>query len=212
MGKQSGQTYMGDASPNVFFGTPYADSLYGYEGDDELHGGVGNDTLNGHDGDDRLYGDDGNDTLYGGFGNDVLDGGAGDDRLFPGLGNDVLTGRGGADAFAYTPLYWNDQTDGVTLITDFTSGVDKIDLSRIDADERTAPGIITGKKTPGNEAFHLVATSDGITPGDLVITTGTDELGQTITIILGYTNTTPGADLEIHLTGTPTIVASDFIL
>jgi len=65
----------------------------------------------------------GNDIL---LGNDVankLDAGAGDDILNGGKGNDTLTGGAGRDTFVFA-------NDGSTdTITDFLTGVDKIDLS-----------------------------------------------------------------------------------
>ena len=186
---------------DILVGNAANNRMYGYAGDDDLYGLGGDDEMLAHDGNDRLYGGDGNDTLYGGSGDDLLDGGAGNDRLLPGIGNDQLTGGAGADQFVYTALYWTDQTDGITLITDFQRGVDIIDLARLDANESTTPGVIKGKNTPGNEAFTLVGETDGITPGHLTITTGIDGLGRPITIVTGYTNTVPGADLEIHLLG-----------
>lgn len=215
MGKQPAEI-RGTSADDVLTGTANGESLFGYEGNDQIYGFGGNDTLNGHEGNDSLYGGDGSDTLYGGIGDDRLDGGAGNDSLFAGIGNDVLTGGCGADIFAYTPWFWTDQTDGVTLITDFQSGVDRIDLSRLDANETTAPGIIRGHSTPGNEAFVLVSSTDGVTPGHLVITTGTDAEGRPITIILGYTDTVAGADLEIHLLGVtgiggPIVTGGDLI-
>ena len=203
---------MGGAGNDTLNGTAFDDRMYGYEGNDVIHGGAGNDEIQARDGDDSLFGDGGDDTLYGGFGSDSLDGGAGNDRLFPGVGNDVLTGGTGADLFGYTPLNWTAQTEGISTITDFERGIDLIDLSRLDADESTAPGIIKGKNTPGNEAFRLVGSTDGVTAGDLTVTYGLDEFRQPITIVRGYTNTAPGADVEIHLSGTVTLTAGDFIL
>ena len=203
---------------DTLYGYGGDDYLYGHEGDDKLYGGSGNDQLQGHDGNDVLDGGDGNDFLAGGGGNDIVDGGAGNDVLGWGnYGHDILTGGSGADRFYSGAWEWTKQQVGTVLITDFESGIDTLDLTRFDADERTAPGIIKGKNTPGNEAFTVVGTTDGVTPGHLVITTGVDELGRPITIVLGYTNTDLGADIEIHLLGTtadggPIISASDILL
>lgn len=179
------------------------DSIYGYGGNDRLEGNGGNDTLYGHEGDDILLGGAGDDILAGQEGSDILDGGAGNDTLgWGGFGHETLTGGSGSDRFYSGAWAWDDQQVGTVLITDFESGVDTLDLSRFDADERTTPGIIKGKSTPGNEAFTVVAQTDGVTPGHLVITTGLDAFGQPITIVLGYTNTDPGADVEVYLSGT----------
>lgn len=58
-------------------------------------------------------------------GSDVLQGGAGDDTLIGGLGNDTLSGGGDKDVFVFAK-------DGSTdTITDFQTGIDKIDLSAV---------------------------------------------------------------------------------
>jgi Ca2+-binding RTX toxin-like protein len=57
---------------------------------------------------------------------DTLSGGAGADTLNAGQGPDQLTGAGGADSFVFGQLPWN-----AGHVTDFTPGVDKIDLRQI---------------------------------------------------------------------------------
>lgn len=212
-----GKTESGGPGDDTLVGTEANDYLYGLGGNDTLQGLGGNDTLYGHEGNDTLLGGAGDDVLAGQEGDDILDGGAGNDVLgWGGFGHDILTGGSGSDRFFSGAWAWNDQQVGTVLITDFQTGVDILDLTRFDADERTAPGVIKGKNTPGNEAFTVVDQSDGITPGHLVISTGIDALGQPITIVRGYTNTTPGADIEIILSGTngvdPIISAQDIWL
>ncbi|MDW3181514.1 DUF6851 domain-containing protein [Roseobacter sp.] len=82
------------------------------------------------DGDDVLVSAGGGDILDGDGGNDVLLGGDEDDILIGGGGGDVTTGGAGADIFSF------DASDapaasGFTaeFITDFESGVDKVELS-----------------------------------------------------------------------------------
>lgn len=188
------------------------DFIYGYEGNDVLFGLGGNDVLQAHDGNDTLHGGAGDDSLYGGFGDDTLEGDGGADRLWGGPGSDQLRGGEGADLFGLTPLTWTAQSDGRDTILDFQSGIDVIDLSRLDADERTVPGTIRGKNTPGNEAFTIVSSTDGVTPGHLIISTYTDESNQTYTLLQGYTNTTSGPDVELQLLGSFTLTSGDFIL
>jgi Ca2+-binding RTX toxin-like protein len=91
---------------------------------------------------------DGNLILFGGFGKDTLTGGDGADLIQGGEGVDVLTGGAGADTFRYAGQY--DATSQLPdRILDFASGVDKIDLTRIDAD----------LFTDGDQAFHWVGSS-----------------------------------------------------
>ncbi|MBE4579778.1 Ig-like domain-containing protein [Vibrio navarrensis] len=71
----------------------------------------------------------GNDILNGGEGNDILYGQGGNDILIGGLGDDILTGGEGADIFKFVD-YGTGLRDGERdIITDFTAGEDKIDLS-----------------------------------------------------------------------------------
>ncbi|CAN7316275.1 calcium-binding protein [Caulobacter sp. LjRoot300] len=116
--------------------------LIGSSGDDVLmgmsggpvvvEGGAGNDslafgrasngTLDGGDGDDVLGGWNNPDILIGGAGNDVLAGGGFADRL---------TGGAGADVFLYDGISDSSLAggvDGIDLITDFQTGVDKVEL------------------------------------------------------------------------------------
>jgi len=83
---------------------------------------------------DYLYGNDVANKLNGNGGNDVLDGAK---------GNDIYTGGAGADEFRVSEIGGNEK------ITDFTSGVDKIRLSEIDANSGVA----------GNQAFTFIGNS-----------------------------------------------------
>lgn len=72
---------------------------------------------------DQLTGGALNDILDAGQGSDTVMGGAGDDILSDGSGIDVLTGGSGADLFVLSADSAPDE------ITDFTPGVDRLDLS-----------------------------------------------------------------------------------
>jgi Ca2+-binding RTX toxin-like protein len=82
-------------------------------------------------GDDWLAGGTGPDTLQGGAGSDDLQGGAGDDMLRGGSGDDGLTGGAGRDSFVFA------RGDGQDWVVDFTTGVDRLELSGVTAAEVT---------------------------------------------------------------------------
>ncbi|SFM63086.1 type I secretion C-terminal target domain (VC_A0849 subclass), partial [Pseudomonas sp. ok602] len=94
--------------------------------------GAGTDTLTsienlvGSNYNDTLTGDNGNNVINGGLGNDTLNGGGGDDILIGGLGNNTLSGGAGADTFL-----WQQGNSGHDVVTDFTLGTDKLDLSQL---------------------------------------------------------------------------------
>ena len=88
--------------------------------------------------------------LTGGNGNDHLTGGTGSDRLIGGAGQDILEGgyRYG-DTFVFQSMSDSYSGRGFATqdhIVDFERGLDKIDLSQIDANVAVA----------GNQAFQFV--------------------------------------------------------
>jgi VCBS repeat-containing protein len=146
---------------NELHGGAGNDLLFSGAGNDLLDGGIGNDTasyahatagvtvnlsqltaqntlgagtdtltgienLTGSNFNDSLMGDNNSNIINGGLGNDALNGGGGDDFLIGGLGNNTLTGGSGADTFQ-----WLKGNSGHDVITDFTPGTDKLDLSQL---------------------------------------------------------------------------------
>jgi RTX calcium-binding nonapeptide repeat (4 copies) len=107
--------------------TEHGDVIEAGFGFDTVYGGKGNDYIQGGFNGDRLYGEEGNDDLRGGNGLDLIVGGVGNDTIRGAKGTDTLTGGEGADVFIFhTDL---DGTINVDTITDFVSGVDRIELS-----------------------------------------------------------------------------------
>jgi Ca2+-binding RTX toxin-like protein len=150
----------GNAGNDLLDGSIGVDWLYGGTGQDTLLGGGSRDVLHGEDGHDSLDGGADADVLHGGAGNDTLKGGGGNDRLNGGLGADKLYGGEGSDVFVFTSVMDSTASARDTVLN-FARGIDKIDLSAIDADATRA----------GNQAFHAV--DDGMIfagPGDLSIT------------------------------------------
>ena len=151
---------------------------------DDIQGQV----INGAAGKDVLNGGAGNDTLNGAAGNDTLNGNAGDDFITGGIGRDTLTGGLGNDRFIYGSI--NDTRD---TITDFNTLLDKIDVAAIDANTNLA----------GNQAFTFIGTAAFTALGQVRYAAGLVQFNNT-----GNNN----ADMEITLTGNPTLVAGGFIL
>lgn len=131
----------GDSGDDQLSGASGEDYLYGGRGDDRLFGGNGSDRLVGHKGDDRLEGGNADDRLIGGDGDDRLDGGDGDDILRGDRGRDVYFGGAGADIFVFADPDPVGPGDERSVIADFETGVDRIDLSGMDADvTNSGPG------------------------------------------------------------------------
>jgi serralysin len=131
---------------------------------------------------DYLYGNDVANKLNGNGGNDVLDGAK---------GNDTYTGGAGADEFRISEIGFHDK------ITDFTSGVDRIRLSEIDANAGLA----------GNQAFTFVGNA-----------AFSGAAGQLRTYSQGGSNYVAGdtngdmiADFTINI-GNANVVVTDFFL
>jgi Ca2+-binding RTX toxin-like protein len=162
-------TGTGNAADNLVSGGGAGDILVGAAGHDELVG---------QSGDDVLLGDDG-DLILGGPGVDIMAGGAGNDQFrFGGY----ETGVGSS----------------ADRITDFASGSDILDLSRIDADFWT----------PGNQAFAFIGSAafSGVA-GEL--RHGFDGVD---TRIQADTDGDGLLDFEIVLSGAVIPVAADFML
>ncbi|MBN8631818.1 MAG: hypothetical protein J0L76_13280 [Rhodobacterales bacterium] len=123
-GGTGNDSMLGGADIDMIFGGAGNDRLFGGTEGDMLYGDAGNDQLDGEDGEDRLFGGIGNDVLLGRADDDWLDGGDGVDQMNGGLGYDVYVGGAGADRFILS------SADMADDFLDFTSGTDKVVLSR----------------------------------------------------------------------------------
>ena len=213
-GNDADRLYGGTDNDSLLAGSG-DDWSYGGDGDDIMdagigvdfaYGGAGNDSVMGRTGDDFIYGEAGHDTLsgdgnndrvWGGDGNDKVYGGAGDDQLRGDAGIDLVYGGDGADRFIFTTLT-DAPMSGLDRVMDFVKGVDKIDLSAIDADSTLT----------GNQAFHFNATLPFFaSAGDLNISTNL--LG---TLVEGDVNGDGFSDFRVLVVSNYDLQANDFIL
>ncbi|PMY40207.1 RTX toxin [Pseudomonas sp. GW456-L14] len=206
-------TLHGDAGNDLLFGGPGNDLLDGGTGNDTASyahagagvtvdlsllgaqntGGAGTDTLTaienlvGSNYNDTLTGDNNANIITGGLGNDVLNGGGGDDLLIGGMGNNTLTGGSGSDTFQ-----WQQGNSGHDLVTDFTPGIDKLDLSQLLQGENASSASL-------DDYLHFTVTGSGpslITSIDVSAAAGASS-SQTIDLagvnLAEHYGVTPGA-------------------
>lgn len=177
----------GDNDPNTLNGTIFDDNIRGDSDSDILNGDSGNDLLYGENDDDLLNGDSGDDQLFGDRGNDWL---------YGGNGRDILDGGSGADIFEFNARSeMGLEREDRDLITDFTPGLDRIDLYSLDAD-------IT---TPGDDAFAglIDGTQPFSAPAQLRLTGG---------VLYGNLDADSEADFAIELDGVFSLAVTDLIL
>ncbi|MEM7507527.1 MAG: choice-of-anchor Q domain-containing protein [Pseudomonadota bacterium] len=168
------------------------ENIIGSTADDQLHGNGLANLIDGGAEADRLFGRAGDDTLLGEAGDDTLAGNAGQDRLI---------GAEGDDTYLYFRL--TDSEIGFIrrdIIEDFEQGSDRIDLSRLDADEGLA----------GDQRFDFVLrTAFSGTAGELRYFKATN-LG--VTVVQVDTDGDAVQDMQIELSGFIDLEAQDFLL
>lgn len=201
---ESGQTIAiyagfgeGGRGHDFLYGIATDDVLAGNGGNDYLYGSDGNDRLEGGNGADWLMGGTGNDRLLGGSGSDSLMGGADSDSLIGGAGRDRLNGGSGTDTFIFRNLS-HSTLAASDIIEDFVKGIDKIDLSAIDANARRA----------GDQAFVFAGRSASAAPNSV---NWFESSGNTVVQVDVDGNRS--ADMQIVLVGTNLgLTAADFVL
>ncbi len=177
----------GDSKANVITTDEFSAVMYGRGGDDVLTGGINRDWL------------------FGGLGRDKLATGDSKDILQGGLGSDVQTGGNDKDRFVYQEM--DDSAAGATrdIILDFTvwpsadqDFFDRIDLSRIDANEVTVD----------DDAFTFIGASPFSGSGEI----GAYQLRSNTIIAIDIDG--GGIDMEIVLRNfdVTLLSADDFVL
>jgi Ca2+-binding RTX toxin-like protein len=239
VGSAWGDTLTGNGLANAIDGGNDIDRLSGGGGNDSLFGGNGYDILDGGAGDDRLDGSFDTDTATYisatagvtinlayvtaqntiGAGIDTLinienlvgsayadslrgnalanriEGGNGSDWILGGGGADQLVGDAGADVFVFAS-----EAESTVLVCDSVLDFnrqqgDKIDVSRIDANTAL----------DGNQAFTFIgaAAFGGDATGQLRYEGG---------VLYGSVDADADAEFALVLTGTPALLAADFLL
>ncbi len=157
----------------------------------------------GDSGNDRLTGNSLNNTLTGGGGNDQLTGQDGNDSLIGGFGDDLLTGGNGSDNFIF-----NSSNLGIDTISDFTSGSDKIVLSK---------AIFTALQSSIGNGFSQPAEFASVADDDLVATSSAFIVYSNSSGSIYYNQNGSAAGLGsgsefANLLTVPTLIAADFAL
>jgi Ca2+-binding RTX toxin-like protein len=190
---QAGSTYMvydGQLNPQIVV----EDRLFDIE------------NITGSARDDSITGNGDKNVLLGGFGVDKLDGGGNDDTLNGGPGHDTLTGGPGADLFQFTDRGIG--PDGDT-ITDFLTGVDRIDFSGFYSQATqfhnhvTPPPTFIGDHALSGNGNELRVFTDGLGNTIVQLQTGQDLVTDP------SLNTAP--HLEINLGFHTAISQTDFL-
>ena len=171
-------------------------------------------TVIGNTGIDQLTGGSGNDVLNGGDGNDILVGGLGDDRLIGGTGFDTHTGGGGADTFVFSTSSVPSLMTPEEVITDFTTGVDKLDVGAGFVNDATRIDIVDGS---GLTLSTFKSAATGFFSGgevDVYIAYNVSELGDALMAVDQNANGTfDDGDTFVKLLGidmNTEILSSDF--
>jgi Ca2+-binding RTX toxin-like protein len=152
--------------------------------------------LGGNEFDNAVFGNHGNNIITGGGGADHLNGLEGDDVIDGGAGQDFLSGGPGADSYRFE--YATDSVVGAAdTITNFFSGIDRIDLSLVDANSNL----------PGRDSFTAIGSNAfSGKAGEL----RWDSSAGSQTFVYGDTNGDGQADFAITV-NTGLIVAGDFL-
>jgi hypothetical protein len=147
----------------------------------------------------------GNDTITGGTLNDTINGGDGADSITGGVGRDSLTGGAGADTFVFAAnasgAVVSNQSN-IDVITDFTSGTDKLSITNI-----TSGAVSKFLNNYANfTAANTAAAADG-TAGLAFFVTSENNL-----YIQAVAGTQGANDTVINLANVTSLTAADLLL
>jgi Ca2+-binding RTX toxin-like protein len=173
------------------------EDVQGTDFGDEIIGDQASNFLHGNGGADFISANGGNDIISGGAGNDRILGGSGADKISGGAGADTLTGGSEADTFQFLFLSEVGVGAGRDVIKDFEKGLDKINVSTLDADTSVS----------GNQAFSFVASNAFSDEGQIRATPLNGGA-----LVQFNTSGTSGAEFEIFLEDPVQLSAVDFIL
>jgi serralysin len=166
--------------------------------DDEIFGNQAGNFLEGNVGADFISANGGADTVKGGSGKDTILGGSGSDKIHGDGDADTLTGGSEADTFVYSSA--SDSRIGFfshDVIKDFEKGLDKIDVSAIDANTAVS----------GNQAFTFIGTQNFSDEGQI----SAFKSGGGTLVQFNITGDSV-AEFEIFLENSFQLSASDFVL
>lgn len=221
-----GATSTGMAAAGV---TAVTVQTVGDDGDNSVNLNAGANSYAGLGGNDSILGNGGNDTLLGGNGNDTIDGGTGADSLIGGAGADTfgvgnnfaLSGQSlAATATTFTngaaTTIENGETltfgNGVDIITDFVSGVDKLDVGTPAAPTNAngVAGLVTDLNA--GTIYTLLGTfTGGVFTVNSAATAATANVATLVVVgtagVISFANETG----HVILTGVTALQAADFI-
>jgi Ca2+-binding RTX toxin-like protein len=159
-----------------------ADKINVGEGDNYVLGGAGADSIISGTGVDIIDGGAGADTIESGAGDDIILGGGGADSIIAGAGNDTITGGVEADKFVFS----NYATNGLDLITDFTTASDQLSFSLIDTAIAIGGTAVASaaQQAMTNHSVYVASVAGleaDLTTGSLITLTATDLTASTLT-------------------------------
>lgn len=179
-----------------------------------VQAGSGNDVITAGANDQSINGGAGNDTITGGAGNDTVTGGAGADTFLVGaIGSSTAPS---ADTLTVAIANGNTITfgNGVDVVTDFTTGTDKIDVPVAATAALNALSLLRNLDLVANVTYTLLGTFNAATRVFTVDGTATASTANVATaLVVGdvgfstFQNTTGWTILQ----GVVTTAAADFV-